>query len=714
MSEVKSNDVFELIKGSISEDNKMSFNVSNVDLSSSSTGVVVINSKDDVYFAIAKKSIQEFKVVVENSEITSDKVLSSNATFIKNFTKDKASYRHGDSVGISFSVKNTTKEDSPMVVIVNLYKINQKVATVYKDSNLYLRVNETKDYSVTVPNDILDNNSGYLLSVVVEDTNDNIDIINEGFSVEEDWTKFPRYGVIGGSGDDNNSILLKNKDRYDSALDVMSNMNINSYFFYDAYKSPQNPFPVDKEQFSQDWNTWSHSVVDVDMVKHLTDYVHNKNSVAMLYNMCFARSVDEDEVVPAWEYAYNHDTYGLNKKGTPYINYIDGKPFQYYYHPMSTQWREHISKVMIEAMENGGFDGWQGDTIGDRTINAYYDADGDAHYMSDYYGDFMADMKKRMPNKYLTINDVNGEHLDKLLDSNQDVIYNEIWPFGQSALVIDGQYRSQTEYGDLKARVDDVRRKLGKSLIVGAYMNGPATEWVDGKRVAKNGSGQDSINGGTYNLPAVLLTTATISAAGGYHMSSSVLANSMNKEGLDIGILEKDYYPTQSLRTTAEITRKVYDYNQFVTAYENILRGDGLEDDTTELEVINSFGFKQNWDRYGTRGYQVWAWSKHGNGFRTVQLINLSGVVSNWKNEDGTSINKQPTYMKDFIVKYVVGKDKDLAERLSNSVHVTSPDDWSKSAMVKCHVDVINEDGNYVLNIHVSDLDIWDMIYIKE
>lgn len=50
MSEVKSNDVFELIKGSISEDNKMSFNVSNVDLSSSSTGVVVINSKDDVYF----------------------------------------------------------------------------------------------------------------------------------------------------------------------------------------------------------------------------------------------------------------------------------------------------------------------------------------------------------------------------------------------------------------------------------------------------------------------------------------------------------------------------------------------------------------------------------------------------------------------------------------------------------------------------------------
>ena len=136
--------------------------------------------------------------------------------------------------------------------------------------------------------------------------------------------------------------------------------------------------------------------------------MHSKGSVAMLYNMCFARSIDEPETVSAIEYAYNHDTYGLNKKGTPYINYIDGKPFQYYYHPMSKPWRDHISKVMIEAMKNGGFDGWQGDTIGDRTINAYYDADSKEHYMSDYYGDFIADMKKRMPDKYVTINDVNG------------------------------------------------------------------------------------------------------------------------------------------------------------------------------------------------------------------------------------------------------------------------------------------------------------------
>ena len=711
MDKVMPSDILNMVHGVI-ENNKLSFDISELNLESEQTGYVVI-SNDEAYLVINKTRPTEFKVVKRNEVISSKEVTLSNISFIGKLNKDKASYRKDENVVLTFNVKNTV-EDSPMVVKVDLYKVNTLVATVFEDTKLYLRKNENKDYSVTIPADLLENNTGYLVSIRVEDVNGHIDIVNTAVSVEENWTVFPRYGIVGGSGDDYNSILLKNKQRYEDALGVMTNMNINSYFFYDAYKSPQNPFPLDKPQFSQDWNTWSHSKVDVEMITDMTKYMHSKGSVAMLYNMCFARSIDEPETVSAIEYAYNHDTYGLNKKGTPYINYIDGKPFQYYYHPMSKQWRDHISKVMIEAMKNGGFDGWQGDTIGDRTINAYYDADSKEHYMSDYYGDFIADMKKRMPDKYVTINDVNGEHIDKMLQSNQDVVYNEIWPFGQSALVIDGQYRSQTEYGDLKARVDDVRRKTGKSLIVGAYIQGPDTEWKDGKRVAKNGSGEDSIADKTYNLPAVLLTTATISAAGGYHMSSAVLANRMNDDGLGIGILEKDYYPTQSLRTTKEITRKVSDYNQFVTAYENILRGTSLEDSTNEVEVFNEYNFKQNWDKYGTRGFQIWAWTKQGKGFRTIQMINLSDVVSNWKNEAGTKENKQPTFQNNLTVKYTVGTDKDLANKLANNVFVVSPDDWSKSTMIKCQATVELVNKKYVLNIKIPKLDIWNTIYIAE
>lgn len=711
MEKVLPSDLLNMVQGVI-EDNKLSFDISELNLEADQTGYVVISNKD-AYLMINKTQPKEFKIIERNEVISATEVAPSTAEFIFDINKDKASYRKDEDVVLTFKVKNT-EEDSPMVVKVDLFKVNTLVATVFEDSKLYLRKNESKDYSVTIPARLLENNTGYLLTIKVDGITSKFDFMTTAFSVEDDWTIYPRYGVVGGSGDDYNSILLKNEDRYMRGLGVMTNMNINSYFFYDAYKSPQNPFPIDQDQFSQDWNTWSHSKVDVKMVTKMTDYMHSKGSVAMLYNMCFARSIDEPETVSAIEYAYNHDTYGLNKKGTPYINYIDGKPFQYYYHPMSKHWRDHISKVMIEAMDNGGFDGWQGDTIGDRTINAYYDADSDAHYMSDYYGDFIADMKKRMPDKYVTINDVNGEHIDKMLKSNQDVVYNEIWSFGQSALVIDGQYRSQTEYGDLKARVDDVRRKTGKSLIVGAYMEGPDTEWKDGKRVAKNGSGEDSINDETYNASAVLLTTATIAAAGGYHMSSAVLANRMNNEGWGIGVLEKDYYPTQSLRTDLLIARKVSDYNQFITAYETVLRGKGLEDSDINVEVTNKYGFKQNWDKYGTRGFQIWTWTKQGVGFRTIQMINLSEVVSNWKNEAGSKENKTPAFQNDLFVKYEVGTDGELANRLADKVFLTSPDDWSKSAMVKCQVNVEEKDGKYYLNIEVPTLDIWNMIYIAE
>ena len=95
-------------------------------------------------------------------------------------------------------------------------------------------------------------------------------------------------------------------------------------------------------------------------------------------------------------------------------------------------------------------------------------------------------------------------------------------------------------------------------------------------------------------------------------------------------------------------------------------------------------------------------------------MINLSEVVSNWKNEAGSKENKTPAFQNDLFVKYEVGTDRELANRLADKVFLTSPDDWSKSAMVKCQVNVEEKDGKYYLNIEVPTLDIWNMIYIAE
>ena len=72
-----------------------------------------------------------------------------------------------------------------------------------------------------------------------------------GLSVEDDWTVFPRYGIVAGSPTDQNSILVKNLETYRKELELMKSMNINSYFFYDAYNEATDPFPEGVDSFVQ-------------------------------------------------------------------------------------------------------------------------------------------------------------------------------------------------------------------------------------------------------------------------------------------------------------------------------------------------------------------------------------------------------------------------------------------------------------------------------
>ena len=166
---------------------------------------------------------------------------------------------------------------------------------------------------------------------------------------------------------------------------------------------------------------------------------------------------------------------------------------------------------MKSAMDRMGFDGWQGDTIGDNRVTDYEHRnssdEADSHMMSDSYASFINAMKDLMGEKYyITINDVNGGNDDKLAKARQDVVYNELWTNGGS--VIPG--RMQVAYGDLKARIDMVRNKTGKSLIVGAYMEEPGIDYTVPGGKATNGAGKDALAGKPLQADATLLVDATV------------------------------------------------------------------------------------------------------------------------------------------------------------------------------------------------------------
>lgn len=677
-------------------------------LAPESAAVETITSSSDNATEAGRHSTAQVTPVTEVTEqnLNGDAYLTDPET-----TKAAYSKTDGD-INYSVVVSNPTAETKTMTVNLTLQHASEIIGQDNVDLTLAAGAS-AKVSNLTVASEWLTNNTGYLVTISVNDkSGSTLSSKRAGLSVEDDWTVFPRYGIVAGSPTDQNSILVKNLEAYRKELELMKSMNINSYFFYDAYNEATDPFPEGVDSFVQKWNTWSHTQVDTKAVKELVDQVHKSGAVAMLYNMISADSNPKNPALPLVALAYNfYDSFG--KKGEPMTYTIGDNPTQVYYDPANPDWQKYIAGVMKSAMDRMGFDGWQGDTIGDNRVTDYEHRnstdEADSHMMSDSYASFINAMKDLIGEKYyITINDVNGGNDDKLVKARQDVVYNELWTNGGS--VIPG--RMQVAYGDLKARIDMVRNKTGKSLIVGAYMEEPGIDYTVPGGKATNGAGKDALAGKPLQADATLLVDATVAAAGGYHMSIAALANA----NAALNVLQSAYYPTQYLSVAKDTIRKLYNYQQFITAYENLLRGEGVTNSTQSVSTKNAAGEILSKDALGVTGDQVWTFAKSGKGFSTVQMINMMGINAGWHNEEGYADNKTPDAQENLTVRLsLAGKTAQEAAKIANQVYVTSPDDWATSNMKKAQASLeTDENGQPVLVISVPKLTLWNMLYIKE
>ena len=677
-------------------------------LAPESATVETITSSSDNATEAGRHSTAQVTPVTEVTEqnLNGDAYLTDPET-----TKAAYSKTDGD-INYSVVVSNPTAETKTMTVNLTLQHASEIIGQDNVDLTLAAGTS-AKVSNLTVASEWLTNNTGYLVTISVNDkSGSTLSSKRAGLSVEDDWTVFPRYGIVAGSPTDQNSILVKNLEAYRKELELMKSMNINSYFFYDAYSEATDPYPEGVDSFVQKWNTWSHTQVDTKAVKELVDQVHKSGAVAMLYNMISADSNPKNPALPLAALAYNfYDSFG--KKGEPMTYTICDNPTQVYYDPANPDWQKYIAGIMKSAMDRMGFDGWQGDTIGDNRVTDYEHRnssdEADSHMMSDSYASFINAMKDLIGEKYyITINDVNGGNDDKLAKARQDVVYNELWTNGGS--VIPG--RMQVAYGDLKARIDMVRNKTGKSLIVGAYMEEPGIDYTVPGGKATNGAGKDALAGKPLQADATLLVDATVAAASGYHMSIAALANA----NAALNVLQSAYYPTQYLSVAKDTIRKLYNYQQFITAYETLLRGEGVTNSTQAVSTKNAAGEILSKDALGVTGDQVWTFAKSGKGFSTVQMINMMGINAGWHNEEGYADNKTPDAQENLTVRLsLAGKTAQEAAKIADQVYVTSPDDWATSSMKKAQASLeTDENGQPVLVISVPKLTLWNMLYIKE
>lgn len=147
------------------------------------------------------------------------------------------------------------------------------------------------------------------------------------------------------------------------------------------------------------------------------------------------------------------------------------------------------------------------------------------------------------------------------------------------------------------------------------------------------------------------------------------------------------YYQTPYLSVAKYTIRKLYNHQQFITAYENLLRSEGVTNSNRSVSTKNITGEILSKDALGVTGDKVWIFVKSGKGLSTVQMINMIGINASWHNEEGDVDNKTPYAQENLTVRLSLsGKAAQEAVKIADQLYVTSPDDWATSIMRKAQV----------------------------
>ena len=172
------------------------------------------------------------------------------------------------------------------------------------------------------------------------------------------------------------------------------------------------------------------------------------------------------------------------------------------------------------------------------------------------------------------------------------------------------------------------------------------------------------------------------------------------------------YYQTPYLSVAKYTIRKLYNHQQFITAYENLLRSEGVTNSNRSVSTKNITGEILSKDALGVTGDKVWIFVKSGKGLSTVQMINMIGINASWHNEEGDVDNKTPYAQENLTVRLSLsGKTAQEAVKIADQLYMMSPDDWATSSMKKAQASLeTDENGQPVLVISVPKLTLWNMI----
>ena len=372
--------------------------------------------------------------------------------------------------------------------------------------------------------------TGYLADVYTTGADGTETVLGTiGVDVSSDWTRFPRYGFVATFDQSKTA-----EGVIEDEMEYLNRCHINGVQFQDWHNKHHWPLGGTRDSLDEVYKDIANRDVYTSVIKKYIDVQHSYGMKSMFYNLCFGALSDAaaDGVKEEW-YLFKDtkhttkDKHDLPDTWKSDIFLVD---------PSNKEWQKYIGDRNDDVYANFDFDGYQIDQLGDR--GSLYTYDGGKANLQLGYGSFINAMKERHPDKRLVMNAVSSFGTYSIAKTGKvDFLYNELWDSESSFSSLCDIIHNNEQYSQGKLQT-----------VFAAYMDYSKEQ-------------------GKFNTPGVLLTDAVMFALGGAHLE------------LGDHMLCREYFPNNSLAMSAELKDAIVRYYDFMTAYQNLLRGGGEETD---------------------------------------------------------------------------------------------------------------------------------------
>jgi dextranase len=334
--------------------------------------------------------------------------------------------------------------------------------------------------------------------------------------------------------------------------------------------------------------------------------------------------------------------------------------FLYYMNQNDAGWQRYLFSQMRDLFAVYPFDGWHVDTYGDQ---GGYALDGSR---VDYIAGFRSfiDHARADLGKPVVFNTVNALGQDQVAHSSAEFVYSELWDDHET-------------FASILETAEQVHlARPGGGVVFAAYVN-------------RNESKDDAPpSAKQFNAPSVLLTDAAIFASGAAHIEL----------GDGDRMLSSEYFPADTrLAVSPALHTALRHYYDYLTAYENYLRGD-VQPAAVEVHID-----AEPADPLAVPN-TIWTIARRNQDTTMLHLINLLGSNDpHWRDIDME--RPEPPLLNQVPVKVR------LAETI-RSVGWASPDvDDGQFHPLPFRAYV--ESGTQWIEFSVPQLKYWDTIFLS-